>query len=442
MRAMAVVISLIATWSAARAQPPEITDEIDRQVLLAFLGHTDNLPERLTPQYMAKFAEVPERITWEACMYIRMPLNAFLLTGDTKYLDSFVHLMDLLCAYLQEGPDGFQGWYGLPLELFRHPDHPDRKVDVMITSFEVTHLVADFALVVHGDPDLAAWVPAADRYLALAEQHLVPKWEARGNYRDLGEGGGVYITHADLAPTKAHLTQPHNKHAKIAWALVSLFKATGKDEYLRRAIKLTTRFKRCLTLVDDHYSWNYWDPAGEWDIHPDDPSKWKHWINAEHRGGYYSLSVSQAVLMYELGLVFDRQDLDRFVRTQTQVCWNGDYDNPVWRLTNGTLAEEPRYQPPYLCEWLAPFDKRVWEMAFGAPAQFTRLHAKDHSWQGGPVAGNWLVAKYITLPRLRGGRPAETRWVEQFRNQPENVALIQELAYTVEGEGYQAPLTP
>ena len=435
-------VMIVASIAAGWAQPPEITDESDLEILQAFIEHTDKLPELLSDERMHGITSVPENIVWLGCRYLSQPLNAYLLTGETKYLDMFVSLTDKLCESLEEGPDGFKGWYGLPLELFRHPDHPERQMDVVLTSFEVTGLVADFALVVRGDEALAGWAPAADRYLALAEDHLVKKWDARGNYRDLGETGGVYVTHPDAKPTKANLTQPHNKNSKIAQALVSLFKATGDEQYLQRAIKLATRFKRCMTLVDGHYQWNYWDPSGDWDIHPEDPGKWKHWINPEHRGGYYSLSVSQVVTMYELGLVFSREDLDRFVRTQTEVCWDGSFDNPVWRLTNGGLAEKPRYKPPYLCRWLAPFDEDVREMAFGAPAQQARLAAKDHGWQGGPVAGRWLALKYVTLPMWSSGEPAETDWVADFTAGDEGATFIEELAFEVEGDGYAAPMTP
>lgn len=62
VRPMAV-LTLLRCLAAGCAEPPEIADEIDRQVLTAFLGHTDRLPERLTAERMAMFAETPEKIT-------------------------------------------------------------------------------------------------------------------------------------------------------------------------------------------------------------------------------------------------------------------------------------------------------------------------------------------------------------------------------------------
>ncbi len=437
-RLLCSIIVVLAAPRAARAMPPRITDPADQQILAAFLGHVDKSAARCTPERMARFARQPEDITWQASRYIHMALAAHRLTGDAKYLDAFVERMDNLCKALTPGPDGFLGWYGLPLKLFRHPEHPSRKVDVMLTSFVVAGLMADFARVVNGDEALKAkHGDAARRYLDIATNHLVKKWDARGRYKDLGDRGAVYITHADLKPVKASLTQPHNKHSKIIRALVSLYAATQKDAYLIKAAKLGSRFKRCLTRVGDRYRWNYWDPAGAWDVHPDDKGKWKHWIGAEHRGGYYSLSLSQAVLLYEHGLVFDRADIARFVRTQTTVCWNGDLASPKWARVDGRKSSQA-----YLCSALAPFDGRIFTLAFEGNAQAERLKRRDHSWQGAVVAAGWLEFKYLTYPKWKTGEPAEKDAVAPFLAKPANRKLLDRLAVTVTGKGYQPPLTP
>lgn len=438
MPILIVAITVLMCAVPARADAPQITDPVDLEILDAFLRNVEKSAAYCTPERMAKFAEQPEDITWQASRYIKMPLVAYRLTEQTKYLDMFVERTDTLCDCVEKGRDGFLGWYGLPLELFRHPEHPDRQVDVILTSFVVAGLMADFAKVVQSDAALQArYGEAAQRYLTLAEDHLLKKWDARGRYKDLGETGAVYITHADLKPVKGSLTQPHNKHAKIIKALLSLYAATEKDEYLVRAIKLGTRYKHCLTLADDHYTWHYWDPSGPWDVNRQDPGRWKHWIGAEHRSGYYASSLSHAVLLYERGLVFDRADIERFVKTQMTVCWSGDIENATWARVDGRATETP-----YLCRWLAPFDERVYEMAFGEPAQRDRLEGKDHSWQGGPVACDWLEFKYLIYPRWKAGAPAETAEVAKFLAKDENRAFVDRLAYEVRAPGYQAPMTP
>jgi len=424
--------------AAALLATPQITDPADHQIIEAFLGHVESSARRCTPERMAKFASQPEDIVWQASRYIRLPLVAYKLTGDAKHLDSFAARMDALCGCLTKGPDGFLGWYGLPLKLFRHPEHPDRRVDVILTSFEAAGLMAEFIRIIRADPALAArYAKQAERYRSIAEDHLVKKWDARGRFKDLGDRGAVYITHAGLKPVKASLTQPHNKHSKIIHALVNLYAATGNDAHLVKAIKLGTRFKRCLSLADGRYAWHYWDPSGPWDVHPDDRGKWKHWIGAEHTGGYYGLTLSQAVFLYEHGLVFDRTDIDRFVKTQTTVCWNGDAASPRWARVDGRRSGRP-----YLCSALAPFDERIAALAFGPAAQAERLKGRAHSWQGSVVAMGWLEFKHVTLPRWQGGKPADAAVVAPFLARPASRAVVERLAFKVEPPGYKAPATP
>jgi len=413
-------------------------DNADSQILESFLVQVQRSGSYFTPERISESVKQPEDITWQVSKYIRIALVAYRLTEDSKYLEMFVERMDTLYDCLAEGADGFLGWYGLPLELFRHPEHPQQQVDVMLTSFVTAGLMAEFANVIQEDEILSErYNKTVERYLNLAEEHLVRKWDIRGQYKDLGKIGAVYITHADLKPTKANLTQPHNKHAKIIRALLNLYFATQKDKYLVKAIKLGTRFKHCLTLVDDHYEWHYWDPAGAWDKDTENPSKWKHWIGAEHKGGYYSLSLSQVVLLYEHGLVFNKTDIERFVNTQITVCWNGDLDSPKWSRVNGQASDQA-----YLCSWLAPFDASVYEIAYGTSAQRERLQHQEHVWHGGVVASDWLEFKYLTCPRWKSGAPAEKTVVSQFMLNEGNRALLEALTFHVEALGYQAPMRP
>lgn len=433
MRALVplLLFAPVAAWALPEIEPA------DKPILEAFLGHVETGARYCTPERMARFAARPEDITWQASLHIRMPLVAYQLVGDTGYLDEFVSRCDTLLALLTEDAEGHPGWYGLPYDLFRHPDHPDEPVDVIITSFSMAGLMADFVSVVRAAGLQEEYAEPITRYLDVARR-LVAKWDERGNYRVLPDGGAVYITNERLHPLKAHLTQPHNKHAIITGALVSMYRATGEGAYIEKAVRLGARFKRCLTLAEGRYRWNYWDPAGPWDVDPSNSGKWKHWIGAEHRGGYYAHSVSHAVLLYELGLIFDRTDIERFVRTQTDVAWNGSFDEPRYFRVDGRPADEGHV---YLCAWLAPFDARVREMAFGAPAQAARMAARSHSWQGSVVAMTWLEDKYLRLPAWASGEPAEADLVAEWAA-GEGAALLSTLTFAVTEPGYRPPLTP
>jgi hypothetical protein len=427
------MLTLVASLMSVTASAIAI-DADDRPIFDSFLSHVASSAAYCTPERLGEFASQPEDIVWQASKYVRMPLTAYLLTGDAAYLDDFVARVGVLFDELEPGPDGYLGWYGLPLDLFRHPDHPNRHSDVILTSFVMAGLVAELAAEVRDGGELEArHGAAAARFLRVATGHLVEKWDARERYRDLGSNGAVYITNDRLALVKASLTQPHNKHSKIGAALVKLHAVTGDDEYLIKAAKLGARYKRSLSLADDRYQWNYWDPAGDWDIRADDHARWKHWVGAEHRGGYYSLSLSQAVYLYEHGLIFDEHDIARFMRTQLEVCWDGDLKDPTWRRVNGEEMDQS-----YLCSALAAYDESLYEMAFGAAATARHLAQRDHGWNGGVVAGDWLEMKYVTIPRWSAPGASEADSTAGFRASERGKQTLAQLAYTVTEPGYAA----
>ena len=443
MRSLMVTFAALAAWGpfARAAEPVAISDPKDKRIVAKFLQHSANVPRRLGAAYCRKLAaEQAEGICWLVCPQFEMPLIAYRLTGDAKHLDAFVQVFANMRSAMTKGSDGYLGWYGKALGLFRDPKHPDRKVDVIISGFHVVAALAEFLEVTAADPALAAkYATQRDEYLDLAANHLVKKWDARGRLVDLGRGGAVYRTHAHLRDVKASLTQPHNKHAIIGRALLALHRVTGKDDYMRRAVRLGVRFKRCLTLRDGHYEWNYWDPAGAWDVHVDDAGKWKHWIGREHRAGYYALSLSQAVALYHHGVVFDRADIDRFVKTQMEMCWNGDFASPKWYRVDRSRGQQ---SGAYICPALAPFDAKIRRFLYTGARQDERLARADHSWQGGPVARGWLLGKYVHGPAAAGGKPIHAEVGRRFRSKPENARFLRELEFEVTGKGYAAPPTP
>jgi hypothetical protein len=416
----------------------KITDATDKQIVQRFLGHVDRLAGRITREYCRKMAaDEPEGYTWKVLPQVEMYLTAFEVTGEVKYLDGFTDLFANMQAAMTKGPDGYLGWYGKPLGLFRNPAKPGLKSDVIISSFRAVDVLCHFLELVARDSLSKRFVKQQGEYVDLMVNHLVKKWTVRGNYVDLGDRGAIYRTHAGLRDTKAHLTQPHNKHSKIIRGLLGLYRVTGKGEYMRMAVKLGVRFKRCLTLRNGHYEWNYWDPAGKWDVHPTKPGWWKHWIGPEHRGGYYSLSLTQAVLLWRHGLVFDDADMQRFVKTQLEATWNARLDDPKWfRVDRSKGKQDGRY----ICSALAPFDKKIHAFLYTGARQTERLANAKHSWQGGPVANGWIRGKYINA--TAGARQSHLATGKKFLTDLTNRKLMQSLRFDVKGKGYKAPPRP
>ncbi|MBE7464633.1 MAG: hypothetical protein HS116_14245 [Planctomycetes bacterium] len=422
---------------------PKIDDEKDRQVLAGFLQHTAKVTETLTPEYAkTQAAKDSESYCWIVLKHQKMPLTAYHLTGDAKYLDQFVACFANLQTALTQDAKGFKGWYGKPLPIFQNPDQPDLALDVIITSFSAVKVLSEFIETIDAEPALKEkFAKERAAYLDLMENHLVKKWEARGSYVDLGATGAIYRGNPELRATKALLTQPHNKHEIITAGLLALHRVTGNAEYLKKAIKLGVRFKHCLSIKDGAYAWNYWDPAGAWDIDTADAAKWKHWIGVEHKGGYYSASLTLAVLLHHHGLVFDAEDMKRFVKTQTEKAWNGDFENPKWARCDGTTSEK-YMQGAYMCGSLAPFDDRIAKFCFEGARQEERVKNANHGWQGGIVASGYLEGKYVGRPKALGGKQVHKEVGERFRANSEHAAWLKDLEFNVEGAGYVPPKTP
>ncbi len=436
-----VVLALACpVWAGG---PIEITDAKDKQIVESFLKHVDTVPQQITADACKKkAADEAEGFTWEINPFAAMPLTAYEMTGDVKYLGMFVQVFDTMRSALTTGPGGYLDWYGKPLPIFQDPARPDLKVPVMINAYSISATIAHFVELVRADPALKAkFGDKAAQYLDLAEHQLIRKWETGGNFVDLGPTGAIFRTNSELLAEKASLTQPHNKHSIIINGYLQLYRVTGNDDYMKKAILLGTRYKHCLHLNSGHYEWHYWDPAGAWDVKAGSANEWKHWIGVEHTGGYYSSTLSQAVRLYEFGVVFDKADMERFVKTQVAECWNGSMDNPQWARVDGTRSEQ-YMQGEYMCAALAPFNDKVAEFCYGPRGQSERLKGLEHNWQGGPVARGWIAGKYIELPRMKGGVQADIEFGQKFLSKAENQEWYNALAFTVEPPGYIAPQTP
>ncbi|MBW3625615.1 MAG: hypothetical protein KY468_19650, partial [Armatimonadetes bacterium] len=249
--------------------------------------------------------------------------------------------------------------------------------------------------------------------------HPAPSAARRQPHLALGPEGAIYRESALATESRKNLTHPHNKQSKCIRALLALYRVTGKDEYFRRAVKLGVRFKRTLRLEGELYRWHYWDPAGEWDRKADHPKQWKHWIGAEHRAGYHNLTVAMAVALYDHGVVFDRTDMQRFVNTQMQVCWNGSLDNPLFKRTDGTPDKQA-----FVASALAGFVPRIAQFFYGEGRTAERLKNKDHPWRGGVEASSYLLGKYAgTL----SSKPMRANYRKQFEKNPANVEFLRDM---------------
>ena len=164
-------------------------------------------------------------------------------------------------------------------------------------------------------------------------------------------------------------------------------------------------------------------------------------MGVEHKGGYMSSSLSQAVALYQHGVVFDRADMDRFVKTQLTQMWNGSMDNPKWARCDGTTSAK-YMQGSYMCSALAPLSEKVYTFVYTGPRQDERLSRAGHGWQGGPVANGWLYGKYVHCPAAKGGKPMYAEVGRTFLAKRDNQQVAKSLAFAVTGAGYNPPTAP
>jgi hypothetical protein len=418
---------------------PQIADPKDKTVLEKFLEHAKATAAATTVEHCRKI-ETPETFCWVDLKNLDMSLTAYRLTGDAAHVKNFVQAFENLRSILAKGDDGFLGWRGKPIEMLRDPAKPDVVIDEIQTSFRAIGVVSRFVEIVRADAALTKeYGSLCDTYVDLMENHLLKKWDARGRFIDLGSRGAIYRWNAAYTPMKANLTLAHEKQANMIEGLLNLYRATGKTEHMVRAVKLGTWLRHCLTLTDGRYTWSYWDPAGQWDVSPADPAKWKHWVGREPQGQWHAATVGSALLLYHHGVVFNRQDVDRFLKTQMTVCWNGSLDDPKFFNVDGA---EVKAGQQMLAPSLAPFHEKIAEYLYAGKRQDERVEKSGNAWHGGVVANEYLSGKYLELPVAKAGHLLYGAAGEKFKATPEGQALLKALVFDVTEGSYKTPPTP
>lgn len=418
--------------------PVQVRDEQDQAILASFRDHARAFSAKLTAQHFQS-REEPEMLCWQELKHMDMSLTAYELTGDQTHLQDFVAALANLRSALKKSPDGFLGWRGKPIKPLRNSEMPDVEIDEIQAEFRAVAVLARFLEIVGRDVRLQKqYADLRAPLIDLMENHLVKKWTIRGYWTDLGTAGGTYRNHI-VYPGKPGISLPWEKLAIMLEGLLNLHRATGNDEHLQKAVKIGTWMKRCLQLQDERYLWYNWSPVGRWDIHLENPNRWKSWIGRSPIGGWYDAEVSIPVMLYHHGLVFDRRDMERLLKTQMEVCWNGSIEEPKFVNVEGKESDRPNQQ--FLSTWLAPFSDKLSTFVFTGLQQ-QRLEKRANDWHGGVLAGPYLWHKYILMPAAKDGKAAYVDVGKRFLASPENQKFVKDHAFEVTGQGYKMPMTP
>ena len=169
---LVVVLSVLALTEGS----PVVTEAKDRQILDGFLMQAGKVADILNPKRCLEAArddaEETEANLWQVLPYLRMPLAAYQLTHDAKYLAVFVHAFENMRGAMTEGPDGYLGWYGKIDPDYADPANPSVRLDAIISSFGVTEALCDFLNLVSEDPALSLFSSGVREPLAISRRNL------------------------------------------------------------------------------------------------------------------------------------------------------------------------------------------------------------------------------------------------------------------------------
>jgi len=421
----------------------------EHTVLERYIGHATKYAEGLTPEKVkARCADAPEIFAWVEFPNLNCLLDAYALTGDTKYLDTFKQAFGLFPAIMEKGDDGYLGWWGKPVKQhLRGAENPDTRIDELQTSFRCITILAYWVEMARRTPAYAeSNKEVISEYLDLMEKQLFPKWDARGFFADLKSEGGVYRgLDYPLSNQKAPgVTLSHEKCSIAVDGLLNLYRVTKNDAYMRRAIQLGTRYKHCLSLKDGHYEWMSWEPGGTWDVSPTKPDAWViGWIGPDPMAEWYAAALSIAVNLYQHGVVFDDEDIARFIATQKTRCWNGDFAAPQYRTVGGVSSAESKFVTGrFLSCPLALYDADLSRLAFDGPHEAEVLEKSTNPWKGGVALTPYVRAKYLQRPDIGQEKQPFAGFGKAFLANPENRVFYEKLKFTVVAPGKITPLKP
>jgi hypothetical protein len=121
--------------------------------------------------------------------------------------------------------------------------------------------------------------------------------------------------------------------------------------------------------------------------------------------------------------VFTEEDIARFVRTQKEMCWNGDFEAPAWRNVAGA-TDEKWIKGRFLSPMLAPYDETVRKLAFEGVLAAEAVKNAGNSWKGGANAQDLVRENYVVAGKTRPyaavgaaflGKTENRAWYEGLR---------------------------
>ena len=261
----------------------------------------------------AREEECPESYGWVHSPYLRGLMWGYQYSRDPEWLELFVSRVDWLVSLLTTDAGGHKGWYGLPLPIYRDRE-TNAHSDCLVGEGLILFPMSLFVETVQNDAQLQATHGAkANEYRELIGE-LIRKWDARGDWKDIGDDEGVWVYPRPLGPQRRGMTLAKNQMCPTAKTCLVMWRLTRDDYYRGKAARVATHFKKKLIPEGEHLEWNYWEPAGPWDFKAD--GKRMHWVGRDHRSGYSAIFADFVAYAFHHGVVFTEDDVRKVVARQ------------------------------------------------------------------------------------------------------------------------------
>ena len=241
-------------------------------------------------------------LAWAESYLLESYLDMYLATKDINFIEKFVQHAEKVVNNTDKARSVKDykgrsriGWSATKYTVDNKP------MIFLVHSAMITYPLAKFSLIVKNDKNFNKYSKIANKFLNLTIE-AIKEFDPQFRY-DEKTGEGSYWWEGD-EPLKTDLKAPppFNFSLSAGRVFVLLYKITKEKVYLDKATSLAKYFKHNLILTEDNaYLWGY----------RADIKKFPAYEDISHGG----IDLDFAILCAENGIIFDENDMKRFVNT-------------------------------------------------------------------------------------------------------------------------------
>ncbi|WP_027364774.1 carbohydrate binding domain-containing protein [Desulfotruncus alcoholivorax] len=323
-------------------------------------------------------------LAWSETYIMRSYLLMYQATKDKQYIDDFVDHADSVLAR-RDNMRGVTDYRGLSLPVWRDGKYTDYKTYYIYadeTGLIATPL-AQFAVLINKDPNLAAYRAKANEYVQAAEDAVNVLFMSQLRNSDVNF---TWIEDGDTL----HLDRPVNKNLAVGGALLAIYEATGDNSYLYQGIKMANYFKQ--HLLTNSFSGGYY-----WKYYPEDP----RFTNTIEDTNHANVALQFIAMAYDNG-IFSAAEMQKFANTAAKVLIKSDGTIANRLDGSGTIDQQGQ-----IANWLvvSPWSPSLFDVAYNIINNKSSLNPPEIH---GLAYLNYVLAQKDATNQPPGGVPNPT----------------------------------